>query len=171
MIRAVAEQAPATRVVVLGLPAGDQALLDCAEAGAAGYVSRDASLADLKAALQSAVLGELRCTPRDAAALLRRVALLAAQRSGPAPTGAALTQREVEIAGLIDGGLSNKEIARRLGIEVSTVKNHVHNILEKLQVHRRGEAVSQLRPRLRWAPHPGVKRGDTARTSADLDPG
>jgi len=47
--------------------------------------------------------------------------------------------------GLIDEGLSNKEIAKRLRIEVATVKNHVHNILEKLQVHRRGEAVARVR--------------------------
>ncbi len=57
----------------------------------------------------------------------------------------ALTPREVEIAGLLDDGLTNKEIARRLYIEVATVKNHVHNILEKLGARSRGEAASKIR--------------------------
>jgi DNA-binding NarL/FixJ family response regulator len=58
-----------------------------------------------------------------------------------------LTVRESEIVRLIDQGLSNKEIAVRLGIEVATVKNHVHNLLEKLRVHRRAEAAAHLRAR------------------------
>ena len=79
-----------------------------------------------------------------AASLLRRVAALAAVHGGELPRGR-LTSREREIVRLIDQGLSNKEIARDLGIEVATVKNHVHNILEKLQVHRRGEAAARVR--------------------------
>jgi two-component system, NarL family, nitrate/nitrite response regulator NarL len=59
-----------------------------------------------------------------------------------------LTSREQEILALIDDGMSNKEIARRLTIEVRTVKNHVHNLLEKLQVHRRGEAAALVRSRV-----------------------
>jgi DNA-binding NarL/FixJ family response regulator len=59
---------------------------------------------------------------------------------------AQLTPREIEIVRLIDEGLSNREIGRRLAIEVATVKNHVHHVLEKLQVHRRGEAAARLRP-------------------------
>jgi two-component system, NarL family, nitrate/nitrite response regulator NarL len=62
-------------------------------------------------------------------------------------TASPLTARESEIVRLIDEGLSNKEIAIRLGIEVATVKNHVHNLLEKLRVHRRAEAAAQLRVR------------------------
>src|SRR5881296_1366294 len=84
------------------------------------------------------------CSPRVAACLLRRVAALAAGHGGDLPR-AQLTNREREIVRLIDNGLSNKEIARALGIEVATVKNHVHNILEKLQVHRRGEAAARVR--------------------------
>jgi two-component system nitrate/nitrite response regulator NarL len=72
------------------------------------------------------------------------------RRMGPRgrPPGASrLTVREREILGLIDDGMSNKEIARKLCIEVRTVKNHVHNLLEKLSVHRRGEAAALLRGR------------------------
>jgi DNA-binding NarL/FixJ family response regulator len=81
------------------------------------------------------------------------VAALAAD-AAPTPPVTALTVREREIARLVEDGLSNKQIAGRLGIEVATVKNHVHNLLEKLQVHRRGEAVARLRRRdgLRPAP-------------------
>jgi len=87
------------------------------------------------------------CSPRVAGALLRRIAALATDgRSDRVP--AHLTNREREIMGLIDEGLSNKEIAKRLRIEVATVKNHVHNILEKLQVHRRGEAAARVRAAL-----------------------
>src|SRR5262249_1010638 len=60
-----------------------------------------------------------------------------------------LSRRELQIAHLIDRGLTNKEIAPELGIEAATVKNHVHNICRKLNVHRRGEAVARLRAMLR----------------------
>jgi DNA-binding NarL/FixJ family response regulator len=78
------------------------------------------------------------------ASLLRRVALLA-QDSRDGLDTPALTRRQREIVALIDEGLSNKEIARRLSIELPTVKNHVHNILEKLQVSRRGAAAAVVR--------------------------
>ena len=62
-----------------------------------------------------------------------------------APSAERLTRREAEIVGLIDEGLSNKQIAGRLSIELATVKNHVHSILEKLQVERRAEAAARVR--------------------------
>jgi DNA-binding NarL/FixJ family response regulator len=77
------------------------------------------------------------------AALLRRVATLADGHDGA--RGAGLTAREHEIMELVEQGLSNKEIASALRIELPTVKNHVHNILEKLRVTRRGEAAAKLR--------------------------
>jgi DNA-binding NarL/FixJ family response regulator len=79
-----------------------------------------------------------------ATTLLRRIAA-PAPRPAPRLETTALTAREQQIVELIAEGLSNKEIGRRLYIEVATVKNHVHNILEKLQVSRRGEAVARLR--------------------------
>ena len=74
---------------------------------------------------------------------MRRVAFLASK--GYQPNFADLTSRELEVVELIEQGLSNKEIAARLSIAVTTVKNHVHSILEKLKVHRRGEAASLVR--------------------------
>jgi len=110
-------------------------------------VPRAASVEDLVAALESVGRGELLCSAQTAAALLRRVAALAAGRSAPAQPLSNLTRREREIGGLLEAGLSNKDIAVQLGIEVATVKNHVHNVLEKLQVHRRGQAAARLQGR------------------------
>jgi DNA-binding NarL/FixJ family response regulator len=73
-----------------------------------------------------------------------RRAAFSGRRGDRAPVDA-LTSRELQVIRLIDQGLSNKEIASRLSIEVTTVKHHVHNILEKLSVHRRGEAAARVR--------------------------
>jgi len=150
VIQAIVRQLPDVHVVALGMPDSEAELIRCAEAGVAGYVSREASLVELEETLECAMRGELRCTPRAARVFLRRVASLAAglDGGGRAPS---LTVRELEVAGMMDAGLGNKDIARRLGIEVSTVKNHVHNILDKLQVHRRGEAARRLRLFVRWS--------------------
>lgn len=134
LVRRVGEMAPQTRIVALGVREVEQDVLPCAEAGMAGYVPRDGSLADLVAAIESAAQGELRCSPRIAASLFQRVARLSGETRR---STAGLTRREEEIARLIDQGLSNKQIARRLQIEVSTVKNHVHSVLKKLQATRR----------------------------------
>ena len=145
-IQRVTVTAPGAKVVSLSVRDGqdDRDVLASAEAGAIAYVPREASLEDLVAVIECAVRGEAVCSPRVAGALLRRIAALATDgRSDRVP--AHLTNREREIMGLIDEGLSNKEIAKRLRIEVATVKNHVHNILEKLQVHRRGEAAARVR--------------------------
>ena len=83
--------------------------------------------------------------------LLRRLRELSAAVAGPDPE-ARLTRREVEVLELIEEGLSNKLIARRLSIQEQTVKNHVHNILLKLGVSRRTEAVAAMRSRTRGSP-------------------
>ena len=130
-------------IVALGVPEDEQDVIAFAELGVVGFVERDASLDELVASVVSAARGEASFPPRVATTLLRRVSRLAArQRSADA---AALTMRERQVVELIAEGLSNKEIAARLCIEVATVKNHVHNILDKLQVSRRSEAVEHLR--------------------------
>ena len=122
----------------------DDEICECAEAGIAGYVARNGSKEDLIAALENAVRGEFLCSPRTAASLFRRLAAHF-QTTKQRPPQAALSSREQDIIALIDRGLSNKEIARQLKISLPTVKNHVHNILEKLQVRRRGAAAALLR--------------------------
>ncbi|MEP7305176.1 MAG: response regulator transcription factor [Acidobacteriota bacterium] len=134
-------------IVALGVPDLEQDVLSWMEAGVAGYVSRDGSLDDLVAAVESAGRGELHCSPKVAGSLVRRVAALAAARNAAAPAGR-LTGRERQIVQFLEQDLSNKEIATHLGIEVATVKNHVHNLLEKLNVHRRCE-VGRWRSSLR----------------------
>ena len=134
-------------VVAFGVAEDDEEeVLACAEAGVVGIVERDGTVQDLVETLQTSVTGNARCTPRVTALVLRRVARLASlpQEDGTSPS---LTRRESEIAALIERGLSNKEIAAQLGIETATVKNHVHSLLEKLRVKRRGEVPAVLRDR------------------------
>ena len=132
---------PAVRSVVLGLPETEADVLACAEAGAAGYIPREGSVEDLIGTLHRVVRGETLCSPRIVGSLFRRVATLAVERRS-ATASERLTARESEIVELIRHGLSNREIAGRLCIELSTVKNHVHNILEKLQVRCRTEVAA-----------------------------
>ncbi len=143
-IRSVLTLLPSAKVISLGVAETEGDVIACAEAGVSGYVPREASVEDLLAVVDSVRRGELLCSPRAAASLLRRLALRAAGGGEPGPEGH-LTSREGQIVRLIEQGLSNKEIASRLGIEVATVKNHVHNVLEKLRVHRRAEAAARVR--------------------------
>ncbi len=130
-------------VVVLALENSSDEVLGCIEAGARGYLTRDGSLADLVATLHSVACGELLCSPHVAALLVRRLADLSAHRLANAYSP--LTQREMEIVSLLDRGLTNKAIAATLGIELATVKNHMHNILSKLHVRRRADVSASLR--------------------------
>jgi two-component system, NarL family, nitrate/nitrite response regulator NarL len=143
-VRAMVENAEGVKIVALGVPETAGHVLACAEAGITGYVPREASVRDLVGNIESITAGETMCSPRIVASLFRRVAALAAERAPNSPR-TMLTAREEEILDLIDQGLSNKEIAGRLFIEVATVKNHVHNILEKLHVRRRAEAAARVR--------------------------
>lgn len=143
--------APDAKVLAFGVADEASDVIACAEAGAAGYVDRDASLQELVATITAIQRGELHYPPRVAALLFRRVGSLAADRPKQSrqPRVRALTGREEEVLELLDQGLSNKEIARRLSIRLPTVKNHVHHILEKLDVERRGQAVARRKSRAR----------------------
>jgi two-component system, NarL family, nitrate/nitrite response regulator NarL len=143
--RAIRAGWPTVGIVALAVREIDDEVIQWAEAGVVGLVSREATLADVLDSVAAAARDEPLTTPAVTAALLRRVAALGGERR-PAG-GPALTRRERQIVGLIGEGLSNKEIASKLRIELPTVKNHVHNILEKLRVARRGEAVSVARAR------------------------
>lgn len=159
LIRDVARLQRGVPIVVLGVGDAEQDQLACVEAGVAGLVSRDAAIDDLVVALESAARGELQCTPQFAGSLLRRVAALAAARE-PAPPVDRLTVRESQIVKLLEQNLSNKEIAVRLGIEVATVKNHVHNLLEKLQLHRRTDVARHSAIVTRPVPGPAGSQPD-----------
>jgi DNA-binding NarL/FixJ family response regulator len=136
--------APDTAVVAVALEGLETETIACIEAGAAGFLTRDGQLEEAVAVILSAARGELRCSPRTAAALARRmVALAALQREHTVL--ARLTDREREILDLIELGRSNKQIARALNIQLSTVKSHVHNILDKLAARGRAEAIARVR--------------------------
>jgi DNA-binding NarL/FixJ family response regulator len=141
LVRELVATAPSTRVVMLGVTDDDPEVLPLAEAGVAGYVTTEASGEEIVLVVESVARGEMPCSPRLAATLLRRVASLAQERRTPSAL-AALTARERQIVHLLGQGLSNKEIAHGLQIEVATVKNHVHNILEKLNVTRRTDVAA-----------------------------
>lgn len=143
VVRTLVATEPEMRVVVLGVDEREAEVIAYAEAGVSGYVTRDADTKALCAALDTVAAGGTLCSPNVAATLLKRVAALSAQRPEARKTSR-LTLREREIVELMRDGLSNKEIAQRLCIEVATVKNHVHNILDKLEVHRRGDVAAAL---------------------------
>ena len=133
---------PAARIVAVNVPdhrrgGGDRVGRGGRERPAR---PRDVDVDEVAQAVETTAPGGTVCSPKLAAVLLRRVARDAEQRPAAAP----LTAREREIAALIEQGLSNKEIAGRLQIELPTVKNHVHNILTKLKATRRGQAAAML---------------------------
>jgi two-component system nitrate/nitrite response regulator NarL len=142
-VRLLAEAAPAVRLVVLAVPTLEREIVTWVNAGIAGYVTRDSSLADVVAAVEYAAQGDFLCSPSAAGQLLRRVAALGAEQRRASPL-APLTSRERDVFQLIAQGLSNKQIAHQLCIELSTVKNHVHSILEKVSATNRVDAVAKL---------------------------
>lgn len=146
LARTLRAQVPNILLVGFGIAGGTEQLVDCAQNGFAAFVDSNASVTDLVDAAIGASRGELSCSPQVSALLCERLAYYAAAEREPE----ALTRREKEIAVLIGEGLSNKEIAKDLCIGPSTVKNHVHSILEKLRVRRRSAIAHQLSA-FRWA--------------------
>src|SRR5262245_23992897 len=152
LARALHPRLPETKIVALAVSDIDGEVVTGAMAGISGYVHRDGGIGELVAEVLNAVRGELHCSPRLAARLLAQIASLSFGEAGANKGTAAderrpLTQRETEILVLVEQGLSNKEIARTLNISFATVKNHVHHILEKLNVHRRTQALARMRKR------------------------
>lgn len=129
------------RIVAVALSETEAEIIAWAEAGISAYVPRNASLAQLHTAMLAAMRDEVRCSPRIAGWLLRELRR-PLERRLPAEK---LTSREIQTLRLISIGLSNKEIASELRISVSTVKNHVHSVLEKLQVQSRSQAAATIR--------------------------
>jgi DNA-binding NarL/FixJ family response regulator len=131
------------RIVAIALTETEKEITAWAEAGISAYVPRSASLAQLYTAILAAMRGEVRCSPRISGWLLRELR----HRPNISELGERLTSREIQILRLISQGLSNKEIARELGISVATVKNHVHSVLEKLGVQSRSQAAARITSR------------------------
>lgn len=143
LVRRLGQAAPEAKVVALGIRECPEEVLHCAEIGVVGYIGRDAQVDDLVLAIRHAVDGGLLCTPQIAGSLFRRVSSLT--RDDVQGRTQPLTEREREVLRLVDRGLSNKEISRRLQIRLSTVKNHIHHAIEKLKVSGRVAAAALLR--------------------------
>jgi len=138
------EASPDTKVVVFTSFSDRERIVQALDAGAVGYLLKDAEPEELHAAVQAASRGEAPITPRAAAALL------ADRRERP--TEVALTAREREVLGLVVEGLANKQIARRMGISEKTVKGHLTNLFQRIGVADRTQAAL-------WAERTGALRG------------
>ena len=141
VVRELGDRAPALDIVAVGLE--DEAeVVRFVEAGACGYLLRGARFEELVATVKEIHAGRTPCEPGVAARVLERLTHLTADSSRRSPPPrAALSRREIEVLEMVADGLSNKEIAAGLGLALSTVKNHVHNLLGKLDVGRRRDAV------------------------------
>ncbi len=146
--RQLREASPGSKLLLMGLTESEADVLACIEAGAAGLLQREASLEELLQNIRALVAGEALCSPKIIALLFSQIAEEAHARAQVQRLDLPhLTSRERQILALIEERCSNKEIAVRLEIEIQTVKNHVHNILEKLQLHSRREAALYARER------------------------
>jgi two-component system, NarL family, nitrate/nitrite response regulator NarL len=148
-IRAVLECWPDLPLLALGLTEQRHDVINCGRAGFAGYIARDASIAQVHRSLLDAAAGRLHLPTDIAAGLMRALHAgngAAVLRAAPEEIedSAELTRRENEVAGCISRGLSNKEIARALNVSVATVKHHVHNILTKLHLPTRSRVARVL---------------------------
>lgn len=155
LVASVRTRLPHVKVVVLATRERDEDFFAWAEIGISGYVGPDSSAGEILAALRRAQAGEVVCSPKLTALMLRRFT------NGPntrASRGGIheLTPREREVAGLLAQGLSNKRIARQMRIAVATAKNHVHSVLDKWAVSTRGEAAARYREHIQ---HGGERGG------------
>jgi DNA-binding NarL/FixJ family response regulator len=139
-ITAVRNAAPAARIVMLTVSDEEADLYEAIKGGASGYLLKDASTDEVAQAVRVVADGQSLISPSMAMKLLDEFKQMSrGDRSQPATPR--LTERELEVLRLVAQGLNNREIAKQLFISENTVKNHVRNILEKLQLHSRMEAV------------------------------
>lgn len=146
-VRRLRECAADAKIVAFALRETESEVISWAQAGIHGYIPRDTPITTLVELLNSIVRGEQTCRSNIASGMLRWIAQHAAdfRRAVPTDPPNALTTREEEVADLMGASLTNKEIARRLGISLATTKSHVHSILAKLGVRRRALAADRLR--------------------------
>ena len=145
VVRHARRIAPHVRIVAFALAEREDHVIAWAEAGISSYIPRSASLQEVVHLLERSMNDEQPCSPHIANRLMRRIASGLAHQ--PAPEAVTLTQRELEIVGLVSQGMSNKEIANRLNIGLATTKSHVHNALGKLGMVRRSQAAQWMHQR------------------------
>ena len=138
--RRIFAASPPARVVVLTISDRDEDVVEAILAGASGYLTKDASVQDLVRGIEAAAAGDALLSPHIAAKVLRHVRANSASPAIAATLHAELSERELEVLCLAANGHENAEIARRLHISPKTVKNHISNILMKLQLENRIQA-------------------------------
>ena len=139
----IKEVAPSARIIMLTISDEEADLYEAIKAGATGYLLKEISIDEVASAVRAVYDGQSLISPAMASKLLTEFALMAKrsnERTEQVPTPR-LTDRELEVLKLVARGLNNRDIARELYISENTVKNHIRNILEKLQLHSRMEAV------------------------------
>jgi DNA-binding NarL/FixJ family response regulator len=140
--KAIKEIAPNTKILMLTISDEEEDLYDAIKAGASGYLLKEISIEEVASAIRSVHAGQSLLSPSMATKLLNEFAAMArkdAQRQQAPPPR--LTDREMQVLAHVAKGLNNRDIAQQLFISENTVKNHVRNILEKLHLHSRMEAV------------------------------
>jgi DNA-binding NarL/FixJ family response regulator len=143
----LAAAVPDIPIIAVAVAETEHEILALIEAGIAGYVRRSASIGDLIDIIMRTLRGEEPCFTSFSGPILRRLRQLAAaaRQDGDASTAGRLTPRERQVAELVAERLSNKQIARKLNIEVATVKAHMHNVLDKLKFQRRDDLARWVR--------------------------
>jgi len=138
--RVIVESVPTAKVLMLTVSDDEEDLYEAVKAGATGYLLKEISIEEVANAIRAVVTGQSLISPSMASKLLSEFNNLArqAQQKVIAPK---LTDRELQVLKLVAQGMSNREAAETLFISENTVKNHVRNILEKLHLHSRTEAV------------------------------
>ncbi len=137
---AIKDVAPTARIIMLTVSDEEADLYDAVKNGASGYLLKDSSIDEVAQAIRVVADGQSLISPSMAIKLLDEFKQMSRSDRQQVPTPR-LTERELEVLRLVAQGLNNREIAKRLFISENTVKNHVRNILEKLQLHSRMEAV------------------------------
>ncbi len=140
--RAIRDRFPATKVIMLTVSDDERDLYESVLAGANGYLLKEVSIEEVADAVRAVARGHSLISPSMASKLLQEFNELARRvEERQRATSPRLTERELEVLKLVAKGLSNREIAGELYIAENTVKNHIRNVLEKLNLHSRMEAV------------------------------
>ena len=140
--RAIKDMLPSSKILMLTISDEEADLYDAIKAGAAGYLLKEISIEEVAGAVRSVHAGQSLISPSMASKLLNEFAAMVKRRDERSQVpGPRLTERELEVLKLVAKGMNNRDIGAELFISENTVKNHVRNILEKLHLHSRMEAV------------------------------
>ena len=139
--QAIKDAVPSAKIIMLTVSDEETDLYEAVKSGASGYLLKDSSIDEVAQAVRVVADGQSLISPSMAVKLIDEFKQMSRPEREPVPGGLRLTDRELEVLRLVAKGMNNREIAKELYISENTVKNHVRNMLEKLQLHSRMEAV------------------------------